>query len=99
MLERCCEAIKAIDPSAEVILFGSRARGDAESESDYDLLILTDDEASLKKEDTFLEQLFPIELDTGAVFTVILTNRKDWSSSLYEAMPLYQNIRREGVVL
>ena len=46
LLMRCCNVIKNIDPSAEVILYSSRARGDAEQESDYDLLILTDDEAT-----------------------------------------------------
>ena len=99
MLTKCREAIQRIDPSAEVILYGSRARGDAESESDYDLLILTDGEASLEKEDILRRQIYPIELETGAVLTVILISRKDWSLPLYEAMPLYQNIRREGVVL
>jgi predicted nucleotidyltransferase len=99
ILIRCGSAIKSIDPSAEIILYGSRARGDAEPESDYDLLILTDGEVTLEREDIFRMQLFPIELETGAVLTVILTSRKDWSSSLYSAMPLYQNIKRDGVVL
>lgn len=99
ILIRCSSVIKSIDPSAEIILYGSRARGDAEPESDYDLLILTDGEVTLEREDIFRMQLFPIELETGAVLTVILTSRKDWSSSLYAAMPLYQNIKRDGVVL
>ncbi len=38
------EAVKAaareFDPTAEVTLFGSRARGDARSDSDYDFLVL-----------------------------------------------------------
>jgi len=70
LLKRCRSAIQSIDPSAEVILYGSRARGDAESDSDYDLLILTDGEVTLKREDIFRRQLFPIEIETGAVFTV-----------------------------
>ena len=32
--------IKRIDPKAKVVLFGSRARGDAKKDSDWDLLIL-----------------------------------------------------------
>ena len=99
LLLRCRDAIKNIDPSGEVILYGSRARGEAEPESDYDLLILVDGEATLEREDLFRRQLFPIELEAGAVLTIILINREDWSSSLYKAMPLYQNIKKDGVVL
>lgn len=96
---KCSKVIKEIDPSAEVILYGSRARGEAEPDSDYDLLILVDGEVTLEREDIFRRRLFPIELETGAVLTIILMNRKDWSSPLYSAMPLCQNIKKEGIIL
>jgi predicted nucleotidyltransferase len=99
LLTRCRTAIESIDPSAGVILYGSRARGDAKPESDYDLLILTDGETTLRREDTFRRQLFPIELETGAVLTVILVSRKNWNSALYSAMPFYQNVVKDGVIL
>ena len=99
LLIKSREAIKKIDPFADIILYGSRARGDAEAESDYDLLILTDGEVTLEREDIFRRQLFPIELETGAVLTVILINKKDWGSPLYDAMPFYQNVQRDGVML
>jgi predicted nucleotidyltransferase len=99
LLAKCRDSIRSLDPSVEIILYGSRARGDANAESDYDLLILTDGEATLKREDSFRRQLFPIELETGSVFTVILINRKDWNSALYGAMPFYQNVVKDGVIL
>lgn len=99
LLSRCRAAVKEIDPTADIILYGSRARGTAEAESDYDLLILVDGDISLEKEDCYRRRLYPLELETGAVLTVIVTSKANWNSPLYAAMPLYRNIRREGVFL
>jgi predicted nucleotidyltransferase len=99
LLARCRLAIESVDPSAKVILYGSRARGEAEPDSDYDLLIITDGEVTLRREDVFRQKLYPIEMETGAVLTVILVSGEDWNSALYAAMPFYQNIQRDGVVL
>lgn len=99
LLKRCSEAIKTLEPSASIILYGSRARGDNEAESDYDLLILTDQKATLEREDIFRRQLFPVEIETGSVFTVMLVSRKDWHSDIYQAMPFHQNIERDGTIL
>jgi predicted nucleotidyltransferase len=41
-LYRIREAIHDVEPSARVILYGSRARGDAQPESDWDILVLLD---------------------------------------------------------
>lgn len=99
ILLRCRDAIKGLDSKADLILYGSRARGNAEHDSDYDLLIVTDGPASLEQEDLLRRQLYAIELETSAVLTVILLNREDWNSALYDAMPFYRNIKREGVVV
>lgn len=99
LLRKCKEMIARLDPSATLILYGSRARGDAEEESDYDLIILTNREATLEREDEYRKQLFPLQLETGAVFTVLLVERKEWDSPLFNAMPFYRNVKREGVYL
>ena len=99
LLNRCKEIVKEIDPSANIILYGSRARGDAEQDSDYDLLILTDGEACLNREDEFRRALFPLQFDFNAVLTVFLYTRQTWDSPLYRAMPFNQNVRREGILL
>jgi predicted nucleotidyltransferase len=99
LLIRCKRAIRSIDPTADVILFGSRARGDADDDSDYDLLILTDRLAGLKTEEPILRALFPIELETGAVLTFLLYNKITWNSDLYRAMPFHRNVDAEGITL
>jgi len=99
ILKKCGEAIRRVDPSAEVILYGSRARGDHRDDSDYDFLIIVDGEVAADKEDIIREQLYPVELDTGCVLTVFMISRSEWNSPLYIAMPFYQNVRREGITL
>jgi len=99
LLVRCSDAIKTIEPTASIILYGSMARGDNEAESDYDLLILTDGKATLEREDVFRRQLFPVEIETGSVFTVMLVSRKDWHSDIYQAMPFHQNVESDGIIL
>lgn len=99
LLMRCRSVIKGIEPSAEVILYGSRARGDAEPASDYDLLILIDGDVTLEREDLICRQLYPIELETGKVLTVFVYRRQQWNSPLYRAMPFHKNVERDGVIL
>lgn len=99
IVNRCAGEIKKIDPTVTVVLYGSRARGDAQPDSDYDLVILSDAETSLKKEDLFRQQVYEIELETGAMLSVFLFSNKDWQSPLYKAMPFCRNVEKEGVIL
>jgi len=99
MLNRCKKAIRQVIPDADVILYGSRARGDANEYSDYDILILVNGSADIALDTKFVENIFPIELDSGAVLTLMTYSRQQWDTPLYRAMPFHKNIDREGVLL
>ena len=90
--------IKRIDPKAKVVLFGSRARGDAKKDSDWDLLILIDSLNIREKEDLFRDKLYDLELETGEIISMFVYNNKDWTSR-HKITPLYKSIKKEGVVL
>ncbi len=98
MATRIRTEIKSIDPKAKVILFGSRARGDARKDSDWDLLILIDSLDIREMEDLFRDKLFDLELETGEIISMFVYNNKDWKTR-HKITPLYRNIKREGVVL
>ena len=40
LLEQVKQAVREVEPVAEIILYGSHSRGDAQAESDWDFLVL-----------------------------------------------------------
>jgi predicted nucleotidyltransferase len=54
------QCITSIDPKAEAILYGSRARGDENSDSDWDILILTDYPIYVETEQKFRNRLYDL---------------------------------------
>lgn len=92
--------IKNINSKAEVILFGSRARGTAQQDSDWDILILLPEveEVSLSEEQIYRDALFPLELHYQEAFSVFAMAKKVWEKQ-YNIIPFYQNIKKEGLLL
>jgi len=78
----------------DIILFGSRARGDSSPESDYDLLILVDEDTKEVE-----DRIFNISCEIGWKYNVIITvfvhGKDNYNARKYE--PLFMNIRKEGV--
>jgi len=98
LLQRCKKAIRTVVPDADVILYGSRARGDAKDDSDYDILVLVDRPADVAVHEQLISRISPLE-NEGAVLTLSIHNRDLWNSRLYQAMPFHENVDREGVLL
>jgi predicted nucleotidyltransferase len=79
-----------------VVLFGSRSRGDAAPDSDFDLLVTVQ---SLQKTDK--DKVFDIatdlSLEYGTVLTVLVVSTEDFTEDRY--FYLYENIQKEGQVV
>ena len=99
LLRRCRDAVRGILPGAALILYGSRSRGEAEPDSDYDLLVLLDDPPTMELEDRVREVLYPIELDTEAVLTVFVESNARWKTPLFQEMLFVRSVQADGVVL
>ena len=88
--------INAIDPKAEVILYGSRARGDERPDSDWDILVLTDYSVDLITERKFRDKLYDLELKTGEPLSIFVYSKNDWRTK-QRITPFYENVTQEGV--
>jgi uncharacterized protein len=91
-------SIRGIDPNAQVIVFGSRARGDAKEDSDWDILILTSMPVSMEVEKSFRNILFELEIETGEVFSTFVYQKKIWNTR-HRLTPFYKNVKTDGVIL
>ena len=93
------QSIKKDHADAEVILFGSKARNDAKEDSDWDILILLNQQiVNLEDELKIRNNLFDIELATGANISTFAYSKTDWHNRL-KIIPLYKNVIREGIIL
>lgn len=86
-----------IDPGAEIYLYGSRARGDNSSDSDWDILVITPrNKITLDYESKLRDPIFDIELELGQVISLIVYSKLDWTTKMSYS-PFFSNISKEGI--
>ena len=90
--------VNKIDTNAEIILYGSRARGTESLDSDWDILVLTDYPMDLKKEQMFRSGLYDLELETGEPFSLFAFSKKEWKTK-QKITPFYYNVMLDGIQL
>jgi len=86
-------------PQTQIILYGSRVRGNDEEFSDIDILIVLDRKIDTELEKQILDIAYDIELEFDVVLGVMIESKNFWDSSLARIMPLHQNIEKEGVLI
>ena len=94
---RVKQTVKKIDRNADIILFGSRARGDYKKDSDWDFLIITDSPVNDHLKTGFRNNLYDQEIETGQCFSSFIENRIDWK--VQELTDFYQNVNEDDIIL
>jgi uncharacterized protein len=99
MLDRIVAAINSQEVSAQIYLFGSRARGDNRSDSDWDILILLDvPEVTDKVETSLRDVISNIEHETGQIISAFIYSKDFWNNNL-KSTPLYKIVEKDGIKL
>ena len=92
------KASQIVPKGAIVILFGSRARGDAREDSDWDVLILLDkDHITSQDIDDYSYPLRELGWDYNQCINTILYTKRDWESSIIS--PFRENVTENGIRL
>ena len=99
LIEQIKQTVHDIEPEAEIILYGSRSRGDSSTESDWDILVLVDEPITDERTDRIRHRLYELEWESGEVISSIVRSSEDWNSALYQAMPFHQRVQEEGIRL
>lgn len=80
----------------EIRLFGSRARGDARADSDYDVLVVLDQRSpELRAE--ILRIAVRMMDEYGVLVATVLRSAEEWQKS--QGYPFARNIARESLAL
>jgi predicted nucleotidyltransferase len=97
LLERCRDIVLAIEPGAEVILYGSRVKGSSGPDSDYDIFILVDSSLTRELEDRISFAIYDLEYEADVILSVHIYEKSFFQSPLGRVMPLFNNVRTEGI--
>lgn len=81
-----------------VVLFGSRARGDAEPDSDMDVLVIVDD-LTEKDEDYISECAWEAGFASGVVVVPVVFSRVEWENGPERYSLLAEAVKSDGVYL
>ena len=89
---------KVLPSTASLWLYGSRARGTAHSDSDWDLLILLDEEQ--QKSTDFAQYAYPFTLmavDENQIVIPQIYTKKQWRQLSFT--PFVKNVEQDKIVL
>lgn len=99
VIENIREVAKtALPKGSSLLLYGSRARGDAGKDSDWDLLILLD-KPDITESD-YDNISFPFTMlgwSIGEIISPQMYTKKDWESVSF--LPFYKNVEHDKIVL
>jgi predicted nucleotidyltransferase len=82
-----------------IMVFGSRARGNAGENSDLDVLVVTEEAETYDLLMTVYGCGFEAGLESGIVINTVVFSRDDWENGPERNSLLAETIKREGILV
>ena len=97
ILEQLAKRIRSLYPGARVWAYGSRARGEATWESDFDACIVLTQKAD-SAESAIRDICWEIGFQNNRVITTVILDQSQFEDGPMSESTLVENILREGVL-
>ena len=79
-----------------IYLYGSVARGEADQESDIDLLVLTSRKLSRPERHQITDLVYDVNLLEDTNFSTLVIDRPSWEDGIFSVLPIRERIAKEG---
>ncbi|MBN2385146.1 nucleotidyltransferase domain-containing protein [bacterium] len=98
-LDELTQALADSWPGIQSILFGSKVSGNADSESDLDVLILFPGALEQAIRQKIVHLIFELNLRFNTNISPVVLSLDEWMESPLTILPFHATIEREGVPL
>ena len=98
-LSEICRRLTGMFDIEEIILFGSVARGEADQESDLDLLIVTKFPLRRTVRHQITDIVCEINLQFDTNLSTLVVDRSSWQTGTFSILLIHDEIIKEGVSL
>ena len=86
-------------PVVDFVLYGSVARGEADDESDVDIMIVVSEPITRFKRHEITDIVFDVNLKFGTNFSTLVVDQESWETGIISVLPLRNEIMRDGIRL
>ena len=95
-IEAAAATLRARLPVTDIVLYGSKARGDSDPESDIDLLVLTSRPLDHEQQSGMWSDLHEISLRFDVLLSPLTVEARSWREGVHSVLPIHTEVEREG---
>ena len=96
-IEAAAATLGARFPVTDLVLYGSKARGDSDPESDIDLLVLTSRPLDAEEQQRLWSDLHDISMRFDVLLSPLTVEARSWRGGVHSVLPIHTEVEREGV--